>query len=285
MGKLHETVHRTNCPVHGNLFPLEYCISPDITNRWVIHAKPFRPIGIISYSAISFPFPMALNQLTFHEVFSTLHPLFAAWLSHTSHWAWTHCIVSVSQLSRTYSLSQSPEWTWDITVSRWRFFVWCRSQLGLFYTHFNSLTHSSIVGEILNSLIRFVILQRDSGHRCVNLASYARHTNDCCNENHFNRVRHWSRENQKGAELSRILGLCTVSGQCSHGSMGIVQWISTDLSTSEMGKVYATYACLRTHELICPFPFFSFTDIAMDFPRIFQCITCHFLLISIQLSH
>lgn len=104
--------------------------------------------------------------------------------------------------------------------------------------------HSNIWTLLSNSLIRFVIFQRDSGHRCVNLASYARNTNDCCNENHFNWFWHWSRENQKSAELPRILGLCAVPGQCSHGSMGIVQWLSTDLSTSEMGKINAAHACL-----------------------------------------
>lgn len=83
---------------------------------------PFMPIQYM-YSSKAFSFPFALawrikwpQQLTSRVVFSTLHQSFAAWLFHISHWAWTHYTVSDSPPSRTYYLSPSLAWTWNITV-------------------------------------------------------------------------------------------------------------------------------------------------------------------------
>lgn len=52
LGKLYETIDRTNCPVHGNIFPVEYRVSPDIANRWVIHAVHANSIYVLIQSIL-----------------------------------------------------------------------------------------------------------------------------------------------------------------------------------------------------------------------------------------
>lgn len=130
----------------------------------------------------------------------------------------------------------------------------------------------------------FSLFQWDFGHRCLDMASHARHSNDCGHENHFDWLWHRSRENQKATGLPRILGLCVVPGQCSDGSVGIVQWISTDLPASKMGKFHAELNPLHSFKLTFS-SFFSFTDTAMDFPRTLQRSICHIFSISIQLPN
>lgn len=85
VGQLYETVHRTNCPVHGNIFPMECGVSLDIANRWVIHGIHLPRIEIFTeetYFSISISIALRERHTSWHTTQFSASGIDCLWHGH-----------------------------------------------------------------------------------------------------------------------------------------------------------------------------------------------------------